>query len=321
MSEGTYGEVWRATRKANGDIVAIKKVKFPGNQWDGFPIAALRETNVLFALHHPNIIHAREMVIKERVGGSYPPFDVFMVMDYYPYDLAFLMDEVIQRDFHQSEVKLLMRQLLDGLSYMHGRWHMHRDLKPSNLLCRPGGSLVICDFGLAKEFSDPPGTYTTKVVTLHYRPPELLLSMKAEEEYDGAAVDLWSVGCIFVEILTLAKLFPAEAEAELLNLIWHTLGTPVPDPEPKTRSWPDFANLIAPSDIIIKPQPIRRLREKVPEASSLIQGPYLSDIGMDLLEGFLMLDPKLRRSAASSLSHPWFTDELPHAREIGQMPF
>ena len=330
LSEGTYGIVWQGIDLETKEKVALKQVRLGKKDCEnGFPLAGLRETSILFGLKHPNIVHVREMVVGERddedldgdLDEGYPPFNVFMVMDYWSRDLRSVMaDCLLDRPFHQSEVKLLMSQLLAAVQHMHDHHYMHRDLKTANILYGYGGRIAVCDFGLARTFNDdPPGNYTNMVVTLHYRAPELLLGVT---NYDGKAIDMWSIGCIFAELITSKTLFDGTTEPEQLNLIWHYLGTPVPDREPITRSWPEFGNIIASKDFAIRNQPIRRLREKIPPLSPplMIQGAYLTDIGMDLLERMLTLNPANRISAKNSLLHDWFLREIPQPKKVGEMP-
>ena len=147
---------------------------------EGFPITALRETNVLLALRHPNIVRVREMVVGKKAD------QVFMVMDYLPHDLRAFMDNMPSQ-FRTAEVKCLLRQLLDATAFMHKKWFLHRDLKTSNLLINNEGVLCVCDFGLARKYGDPIRPYTPTVITLYYRPPELLLG---ETTY-STEVDVW----------------------------------------------------------------------------------------------------------------------------------
>lgn len=178
ISEGTYGVVYRAKEKEMGDIVALKKVKM-GKEREGFPVSALREMNILMSLQHPSIVEVREVVMDDHDG-------VFMVMEYMDHELKRLM-EVMKQPFSQSEVKCLMIQLLEGLSYLHDNWVIHRDLKTSNLLLSSKGELKICDFGLSRQYGRPLKPYTSVVVTLWYRAPELLLGTK---QY-STAIDMW----------------------------------------------------------------------------------------------------------------------------------
>jgi tRNA A-37 threonylcarbamoyl transferase component Bud32 len=167
IDEGTYGVVFRARDKKTGVIHALKKVKMEKER-EGFPLTALREANILLSMSHPNIVNVTEMV----VGSSLD--SVFMVMEFAEHDLKGLMTHMT-RPFTIPEVKCLMLQLLRGTAYLHDNWVLHRDLKTSNILVNNRGELKICDFGLARQYSDPLRAYTHMVVTLWYRAPELLL--------------------------------------------------------------------------------------------------------------------------------------------------
>jgi tRNA A-37 threonylcarbamoyl transferase component Bud32 len=168
IDQGTYGVVFRARCKKTGRIYALKQVKIGKESAKvGFPITALRETNILLALKHPNIVRVREMV----VGASIDK--VYMVMDFGGMDLKACMDHA-KKPFSTSEVKQLMLQFLSAVDHMHEKWYIHRDLKTSNLLYQ-NGVLCICDFGLARKYGSPIAPYTFEVVTLWYRPTELLL--------------------------------------------------------------------------------------------------------------------------------------------------
>ncbi|CCI10972.1 unnamed protein product [Albugo candida] len=132
---------------------------------EGFPVTALRETNALLQLRHPNIIHVREMV----VGSSSDK--IYMVMEYAENDLRTLMQKKMKHTFLQSEVKTILQSLLSAVAYMHANWFIHRDLKTANLLYDKNGVVKVCDFGLARQYGDPTRKYTPLVVTLWYRAP------------------------------------------------------------------------------------------------------------------------------------------------------
>jgi cell division cycle 2-like protein len=132
---------WRA---ADGlRVVGCGQVKLGVSSAEGFPITALRETNVLMSLRHPNIVRVKEMVV-----GSTPD-KVFMVMEYMEHDLRVYMDN-LKEPLSLSEIKCIMVQLLSALSYMHERWVVHRDLKTTNILISNDGRACLCDFGLAR---------------------------------------------------------------------------------------------------------------------------------------------------------------------------
>ena len=101
--------------------------------------------------------------------------------------------------FNLSHIKYIFYQVLSGLNYLHRCKIIHRDIKCSNILMNQKGEICIGDFGLArKDSQEHDKRYTSTVVTLSYRAPELLLGSRAY----GTAVDMWSAGCVFAEILT-----------------------------------------------------------------------------------------------------------------------
>jgi cell division cycle 2-like protein len=195
VSEGTYGIVWKARDLATNEIVALKQIKFDceHQKQQGFPVTALREINVLLALNHECIVGVKEMV----VGSTNDR--VFMVMEFMELDLKEAIQQKRQYPnvLRQAELKGIFQQILSGTAYMHSKWFLHRDLKTSNILVHRTGRVALCDFGLARRFEDPPRVLTQLVVTLWYRAPELLFG---EDRY-GPAIDIWSLGCIFGELI------------------------------------------------------------------------------------------------------------------------
>uniref|UniRef100_A0A3B5KXF9 Cyclin dependent kinase 11B n=1 Tax=Xiphophorus couchianus TaxID=32473 RepID=A0A3B5KXF9_9TELE len=208
IEEGTYGVVYRAKDKKTDEIVALKRLKMEKEK-EGFPITSLREINTILKAQHPNIVTVREIVVGSNMDK------IYIVMNYVEHDLKSLM-ETMKQPFLPGEIKTLMLQLLRGVRHLHDNWILHRDLKTSNLLLSHKGILKIGDFGLAREYGSPLKQYTPVVVTLWYRSPELLLGAK---EY-STAVDMWSVGCIFGELLTQKPLFPGKSEIDQINKIY-----------------------------------------------------------------------------------------------------
>ena len=221
IQEGSYGVVSRARCRETGDIVALKEVKVVKKivAKEGFPITATREINILLMLRHPNIIRVREMV----VGGPRSN-KIYMVMDYMEHDLQTLMSKM-KRNFTQSEVKCMLRQLLDAVSYMHRRWIFHRDLKTSNLLYGNDGMLRVADFGLARKYSKKESAKTPKVVTLWYRAPEILFGSVT---YDNT-IDCWAMGALIGEFLLSEPLIPGKDEISQIKLTIELVGYPTRD--------------------------------------------------------------------------------------------
>jgi len=285
INEGTYGVVYKARDKKTGELVALKKVK-TNIERDGYPMSSLREINILLSFNHPSIVNVKEVVVDDFDG-------TFMVMEHMEYDLKGLM-EVKKHPFSMSEIKSLVRQLLEGVKYLHDNWVIHRDLKSSNILLNHDGELKICDFGLSRQYGSPLKPYTPVVVTLWYRAPELLLGAK---EY-STAIDMWSVGCIMAELIAKEPLFRGKSELEQLDKIFRTLGTP------DEKIWPGLSKLPGAKANFVK-QLFNTLRKKFP-AASFIGLPVLSELGFDLLQQLLTYDPEKRITAEDALLHDWF---------------
>lgn len=297
IEEGSYGVVFRARDKQTGEIVALKRLKLEEEK-NGFPITALREINALMTCRHENVVAIREVV----VGGTLT--QVFVVMDFIEHDMKSLL-AVMPSPFLQSEIKTLMLQLLSAVAHCHANWILHRDLKTSNLLMNNRGTIKVADFGLARRYGDPVGVggLTQLVVTLWYRAPEVLLGAS---KY-STAIDMWSVGCIFAELLLKEPLFQAKGEIELLSMIFKLLGPPT------NQTWPEYARLpLAGIASLPSPQP-HQFRQKFQ---------YLTMAGLDLLMSMLTYDPTRRITAEEAMQHPYFTESpLPkHPDLFGSFP-
>jgi cell division cycle 2-like protein len=283
IEEGTFGVVFRGKEKRTNEIVALKKLKMEKEK-EGFPITSLREVCCLLKAKHPNIVHVREIVVGSNMDK------IYIVMDFIEHDLKALM-ETMKQPFLVGEVKTLMLQLLSGVHHLHDNWILHRDLKTSNLLLSHKGILKIGDFGLARDYGSPLKPYTPIVVTLWYRSPELLLG----EKVYSTAVDMWSVGCIFGELLLHKPLFQGKSEIDQLNKIFQEMGTP------NEKIWPKYPELPHVKDYSFKEQPYLNLRKKLPIS-------VLTNSGFDLINRFLTYDPEKRISAESALEHEYFKE-------------
>lgn len=169
---------------------------------------------------------------------------------------------------------------------------MHRDLKPQNLLINREGELKLADFGLARAFGIPVRSYTHEVVTLWYRAPDVLMGSR---KY-STPVDMWSIGCIFAEMANGRPLFAGSSEADQLDRIFRTLGTPIEAAYPGLLELPGWSNIRNKSP---RYQPIENMSPLVPT---------LDPLGVDLLAGMLQYDPAKRISARDAMQHPFFVD-------------
>ncbi|GAX15894.1 cell division cycle 2-like [Fistulifera solaris] len=307
LSEGSYGIVWKARDLATNETVALKQIKFHVDDEprmteeanpakNGFPVTALREISVLLALSHENIVHVREMV----TGCSIDK--VFMVMQLFDYDLSEAMSKRLLdgAPLPQSELKGILQQVLQGTHHMHTNWYLHRDLKPSNVLVEQRtGRVALADLGLARRYQTPARAMTQLVVTLWYRSPELLFG----ESCYGPPVDMWSIGCVFGELILGGKeaVMPGQGELDQIDKIFSLLGGP------NETTWPSFDKLPNAGLFRWKSSDVPQLSQKFPVAQPLAGGrSFLDADGFALLEGLLALDPSQRLTATNALQHPYF---------------
>lgn len=177
-------------------------------------MTSMREIRLLQRLNHPNILNIHDIVSEKDC--------VYMVFEYMEYDLTGLMSHP-SFVFTEEYTRCIMRQCLLGLSYLHGCGILHRDIKGSNILMNRMGHVKLADFGLARVASYE-GDYTNRVITLWYRPTELLFGTT---KY-GAEIDIWGMGCIMVEMFSKGKpLFAGIDEVTQLQMIMKIKGSDI----------------------------------------------------------------------------------------------
>ena len=236
---GTFGEVCSARHRETGLIVALKKIRMD-NEKEGFPITAVREIVLLSRLEHPNVVKLVEICTAPPQPGNAYKGSVFLVLEYLDHDLAGIADKPGVR-LHPSQIKCVAQQVLRGLAYCHERGVLHRDLKASNVLLDNFGAVKLADFGLARRTRSAAHNlaWTHRVVTLWYRPPELLMGASAY----GCEVDNWSVGCIIGELCLGRPLFPGADEVHQAELIFAVCGSPTEAEWPGCTRLPLFDQL------------------------------------------------------------------------------
>lgn len=285
IGQGTYSSVYRARDLETGKIVAMKKVRFVNMDPESVRFMA-REILILRKLDHPNIMKL-EGLVTSRMSCN-----LYLVFEYMEHDLAGLA-ATRSIKFTEPQIKCYMQQLIRGLEHCHSRGILHRDIKGSNLLIDNNGILKIGDFGLANFFQpDQKQPLTSRVVTLWYRAPELLLGAT---DY-GVAIDLWSAGCILAELFAGKPIMPGRTEVEQMHKIFKLCGSP------SEEYW---------------------MKSKLPHATSFKpQHPYKRCVAetfkdfpasaLALIEVLLAVEPKDRSTAASALKSEFFrTKPLP----------
>ena len=279
IGEGTYGTVFKGKNKETQEIVALKRVRLDDDD-EGVPSSALREICLLKELKHKNIVRLYDVLHSEK--------KLTLVFEHCDQDLKKYFDS-LNGEIDPDLVKSFMYQLLRGLAFCHSHNVLHRDLKPQNLLINENGELKLADFGLARAFGIPVRCYSAEVVTLWYRPPDVLFGAKLYT----TSIDMWSAGCIFAELANAGRpLFPGSDVDDQLKRIFKLLGTPTEDTWPNVTSLPEY----------------KAFPHYHPAASFSQVVPKLNTKGRDLLSKLLICLPTGRLSAEDAMLHPYFTD-------------
>lgn len=279
VGEGTYGVVYKARDKKTGDLLALKKIRLEAED-EGIPSTAIREIALLKQLQHPNIVRLYDVIHTDK--------KLTLVFEFLDQDLKRFMDACGENGIQAETTKSFLFQLLRGIAFCHEHRVLHRDLKPQNLLINMTGELKLADFGLARAFGIPVRNYTHEVVTLWYRAPDVLLGSR---KY-STSVDIWSVGCIFAEMVNARPLFPGTNDADQLTKIFKVLGTPSPATWPEMTQLPEYKDNFP----VYPGLSLKKIVKKLDAA------------GLDLLQRMLEYDPTKRISAEAALQHPYFRD-------------
>ena len=336
VGEGTYGEVFLGSNLLTKEIVALKKVslKYSDEKYRkrGLPLNALREIRLLKnKCEHPHVVKlfdvaafipavSRENNKKiddedwDNDGDSF----VYLVFEYVEHDLSGILES--KHRFNISAIKCLMKQLLEALSYLHTTQNVcHRDLKCSNLLISKNHELKLADFGLARElYSTEYGgdfrrrEYSINVITLWYRPPELLLGDKRYTH----SVDMWSVGCILVELLKNEPMFPGSDELDQLKKIFSICGYP------NEVDWPEYINLPNTKKMILsrnRPDQTGFNQLSVTNVQNYCQQKNFDYDASSLAARMLALDPSKRVTAEQALKST-FLANAPQPNELPPIP-
>jgi len=276
LGEGTYATVFKGRSRLTDTLVALKEIRIEHEE--GAPCTAIREVSLLKNLKHANIVTLHDIV---HTNNS-----LTLVFEYLERDLKQYMDDC-GAILAIENIKLFLFQLLRGLAYCHARRVLHRDLKPQNLLINERGELKLADFGLARAKSVPTKTYSTEVVTLWYRPPDVLLG---SAEY-STPIDMWGVGCILYEMVVGKPAFPGCNIEDQLRLIFKVLGTPSQE------------NM---TELAIMKELQRYCFPQYTPKSLVSRVPRLGDDGINLLESFLQFDARSRISACEAMRNTFF---------------
>lgn len=291
VGEGTYAVVYLGVQKVTKRKIAIKEIK-TGLFKDGLDMSALREVKYLQELRHPNVI--------ELVDVFSTTNNLNLVLEFLPCDLEVLIKST-DVTFLVADIKSWLLMTFRGLHHCHRMSILHRDLKPNNLLLAPDGQLKIADFGLARALGNVNEDLSSNVVTRWYRAPELLFGAK---HYTGA-IDVWSVGIIFAELMLRIPYLPGKDDVDQLDVTFKALGTPT------EQIWPNVTSLPLYNALRVYPPPSRQeLRNRFIAAT---------DKALDLMISMTQLDPSRRCNTTQALLHDYFI-ELPRPTDPQNLP-
>ena len=281
LGEGSYATVFRGFSNLTNQVVALKEIRL--QEEEGTPFTAIREASLLKDLKHANIVTLHDIV--------HTKSSLTLVFEYLRTDLSQYLEHH-PGGLSQRNIKLFMFQLLRGLAFCHARRILHRDVKPQNLLISSAGELKLADFGLARAKSVPSHTFSHEVVTLWYRPPDVLLG---STNYT-TSLDIWGAGCILIEMLNGYPCFPGVRDIfDQLDKIFRVVGTPTEDVWPGVSRLPNY-----------RPHKLSYYR---PVSLGRVW-PRLQDLpfGEQLVSLMLQARAGRRVSAEQALRHRYFSD-------------
>ena len=281
LGEGAYGKVYLGEDSKNkNQKVAIKQLKSSSVE-EGVPISSLREISLLKELNHVNIVKLMDVV--------HLPTNIVLVFEYVETDLKIMLKKNNNKGLPPKLYKSFLYQLLKGIQHIHRMKILHRDIKSENLLISKDNKLKITDFGLARGYGLPIKNFRNDVVSLWYRAPDILLG---NEEYERS-VDMWSIGCIFAEMVNGSIIFKGFSEKEQIRKIFEILGTPTEKTYPMYMQYSGW----------------KEDNWEVYYGTGLEKTlPTLDKDGLDLLKKLLELDPEKRILSPEALEHPFFKD-------------
>ena len=288
LGKGTYGTVYKARKKGCDKFFAIKKIK---NELDneGIPSTALREIAILKKMKNPNVVNVEGIAFNKK--------HIELCLEYCKYDLKKLIDSKKHDSsfYNVKFVKNMMYQLLKGVEHLHSHKILHRDLKPQNILVDDNGWILkLADFGLSRVYSIQIRPYTKEVLTLWYRAPEMMLGIN---NY-AIGLDIWSIGCIFVELYLGKPFVMGDSEIDQLFKLFQIYGTFNELTLPGYKNFPYFDQDF----------PFWKgigLKNYLKQRSHIIP---IDDTAFNLMEKMLAIDPCKRITCKEALNHPYFND-------------
>uniref|UniRef100_A0AC35GEU6 Protein kinase domain-containing protein n=1 Tax=Panagrolaimus sp. PS1159 TaxID=55785 RepID=A0AC35GEU6_9BILA len=292
IGQGTFGEVHKCRAKLTNEVVATKKILME-NEKEGFPITALREINMLKKLRHRNVTELVDICASSAGKQEKGRTLFYLVFTFCEHDLAGILKSSAAKRMPPVVVKTMLYHLFEGLAYIHSCKVLHRDMKTANILVSKDGVLKLADFGLARLMINTTDQeskcYTNRVVTMWYRPPELLLGERMYNE----EIDVWGAGCIMAEFWTRTPILQGTSDLNQLDLIVKLCGSINPLTMKRCDQLPVYKNFV-----------------NLNSSRSLVQklSQYIKDdpAAINLIDRLLVLEPTERLTAIQALRHEYF---------------
>ena len=279
LGEGTYDELFAAVNNNTGERVTLKQIRVRDQEEDGVPAATVREIAICKEVDHVNVHKLVEVIAQvDRITLVFERMD--MDLGTYLRKLNGPLDSALLRSY--------AFQLLCGVAYLHSIRVLHRNINTNDLLLNRKGLLKVSNFETARIYSVPMSALTPHLRNVWYAAPETLLGA---ETY-ACEADMWSVGCVFAEMVRRTPLFRGDSEIDQLMHIFEVMGTPSDDEWPEWKSLPLY-------------------REELPKFEKLNLTDFLEDtdpLFLDLISKILVLNPRKRISAIEALQHEYFKD-------------
>lgn len=282
---GSFGAVYLVKEKDTNKVYAMKKF-YLDNLGNG---GAKKQYEILSKFNHENIHKVIDMFIA-------PNKNQYLITPYYQNNLY----NYTSKKLPEKVIKQIIFQVVCGVNYLHSLKYIHRDIKPDNILISSEGKIILTDFDLCRQESkgkDDPMTRTA--VTLYYRAPELFFG----DSYYGNKIDIWSIGCVFAELITGKPLFKANNELGTLSNIIETIGCP------SEENWPGVSQL---------PNYLPFTGGEFKLGKMLEEG-GLSKEGIGIVTKMLMLDPKKRPSCEELLKDEYFKKDIASLSEVKEI--
>ena len=279
---GSFGSVYLVKDKDTNNLYAMKKF-YLDNLGNG---GAKKQYEILSKFDHENIHKVIDMFISKNNNQ-------YLITQYYQNNLY----DYVSKKLPEKVIKQIIYQIICGIRYLHSLKYIHRDIKPDNILLSSEGKIVVTDFDLCRQESKGEGDRMTRTaVTLYYRAPEIFFG----DLYYGNKIDIWSIGCVFAELVIGKPLFKGNNELGTLSKIIENIGCPNEDNWPGVSQLPNYL-------------PFNGGEFKLEE---ILANEGLSKEGIYMITKMLSLDPKKRPSCEDMLKNEYFKKDIATREEM-----